>query len=101
MASCHSLSRLRWWVAPAHGRVRLQQPAQCLERHAGIGQGGNVVVAELPAIGVAGAAGGLLAAIYQRDLMAVFGQSPRSGEADDACADDADMGHDSPFWKQA
>ncbi len=46
-----------------------QHPANRLQRHAGIGQGRNVAIAELPAIGEAGFQGNIVAPLDQLDIV--------------------------------
>ncbi len=81
----------------AQRAVRVQQPAQGLERHAGIGQGRDIAVAELAAIGTAGALGQGGLALHQRDLVPFLGQGPGSGQTDHPTPDHHNLLHPVPW----
>ena len=77
--------------AQAQRHVAPRQPARQLAQHRRIGQRRDEAVAQLRAIGLAGADAGLRGLVQHGDVMAVGQQRARRGQADDASADDDDV----------
>jgi len=69
-------------------RLPAQHPAQCLQRHAGIGQGRDVAIAQLAAVREAGFQTHVVTPFDQLDRVPLAHQRISGGQPDDAAADD-------------